>query len=90
MVRMTAVIIVHASHMFDRQPCLIDRKCLELLSQSHEEDEDTLLKELQQLRQEEETLIQELEAIEQQRESVAMEITEARHHAQQLDTEELQ
>lgn len=49
-----------------------------------------LLKELQQLRQEEETLIQELEAIEQQRESVAMELTEARRHAQQLDTEELQ
>lgn len=69
---------------------MIDRKCLELLSQLQEEDEDTLLKELQQLRQEEETLIQELEAIEQQRESVAMEITEARRHAQQLDTEELQ
>ncbi|MCJ8738097.1 hypothetical protein PDJAM_G00031520 [Pangasius djambal] len=70
--------------------CQNYKKCLELLSQLPEEDEDTLLKELQQLRQEEETLIQELEAIEQQRESVAMEITEARRHAQQLDTEELQ
>lgn len=76
--------------MFDWQPCLINRKCLELLSQSQEDDEDTLLKELQQLRQEEETLIQELEAIEHQRESVAMDITEARCHGQQLDTEELQ
>lgn len=69
---------------------MIDRKCLELLSHLQEEDEDTLLKELQQLKQDEETLIQELEAIEQQRESVVMEITEARGHAQQLDTEELQ
>ncbi|KAK3559915.1 hypothetical protein QTP86_026950 [Hemibagrus guttatus] len=70
--------------------CQNYKKCLELLSQLQEEDEDTLLKELQQLRQEEETLIQELESIEQQRESVAMEITDARRHAQQLDTEELQ
>lgn len=76
--------------MFTTVRCLIDRKCLELLSQQQEENEDTLLKELQQLRQEEETLIQELEAIEQQRESVAMELTEARRHAQQLDTDELQ
>lgn len=76
--------------VFDWQLYLFDRKCLELLSQLQVEDEDTLLKELQQLRQEEETLIQDLEAIEQQRESVAMEITEARRHAQQLDTEELQ
>lgn len=63
---------------------------MELLSQLQEEDEDTLLNDLQQLRLEEEKLVQDLEAIEHQRETVAMEITDARAHAGQLDTEEQQ
>lgn len=69
---------------------LNDRNCLELLSQLQEEDEGSLLNELQQLRQEEEALIQKLEAIEEQREAVAKDLSEARTHTQQLDTEELQ
>uniref|UniRef100_A0A3B1ID31 Beclin 1, autophagy related n=1 Tax=Astyanax mexicanus TaxID=7994 RepID=A0A3B1ID31_ASTMX len=66
------------------------RNCLELLSQLQEEDEGSLLNELQQLRQEEDALIQQLEAIEEKREVVAKDLSEARVHTQQLDTEELQ
>lgn len=66
------------------------RNCLELLSQLQEEEEDTLLAELQQLKEEEESLIQELEAIEGQREAVANDLAQGRSHTQQLDTEELQ
>uniref|UniRef100_A0A8B9GT95 Beclin-1 n=1 Tax=Astyanax mexicanus TaxID=7994 RepID=A0A8B9GT95_ASTMX len=70
--------------------CQNYKNCLELLSQLQEEDEGSLLNELQQLRQEEDALIQQLEAIEEKREVVAKDLSEARAHTQQLDTEELQ
>ncbi|XP_051530471.1 beclin-1 [Myxocyprinus asiaticus] len=70
--------------------CQNYKNCLELLSQLPEEEEVSLLNELQQLKQEEESLIQELESIEVQREAVAKDLAEGRSHSQQLDTEELQ
>ncbi|XP_048871094.1 beclin-1 [Brienomyrus brachyistius] len=70
--------------------CQNYRSCLELLSQLREEEEDTLLAELQQLKEEEESLIQQLEAIEEQRGVVAHELSQGRSLTQQLDSEELQ
>ncbi|MFT7814714.1 beclin-1 isoform X1 [Arapaima gigas] len=70
--------------------CQNYKKCLELLSQLREEEEDTLLAELRQLKEEEESLIQQLEAIEGQREAVAKDLAQSRKHTQQLDGEELQ
>lgn len=66
------------------------RKCLELLNQLQEEEEETLLKELQHLGEEEESLVQDLEAVEEQRAAVASDLAQGRSHSQQLDTEELQ
>lgn len=54
------------------------------------EEEETLLKELHQLKEEEETLVQELESVEDQRAAVAQDLAQSRIHSQQLDTEELQ
>ncbi|XP_073722633.1 beclin-1 isoform X3 [Misgurnus anguillicaudatus] len=68
----------------------LDRNCLDLLSQLQEEEEASLLAELQQLKQKEESMVQELESIEVQREAVAKELAEGRIHSQHLDTEELQ
>uniref|UniRef100_A0A3Q1C3A0 Beclin-1 n=1 Tax=Amphiprion ocellaris TaxID=80972 RepID=A0A3Q1C3A0_AMPOC len=68
----------------------IFRQCLELLSHLQVEEEETLLAELQQLKEEEEALVQELEAVEEQRAAVAQDLTQSRIHSQQLDTEELQ
>ncbi|XP_023691555.1 beclin-1 [Paramormyrops kingsleyae] len=70
--------------------CQNYRSCFELLSQLREEEEDTLLAELQQLKEEEESLIQQLEAIEEQRGVVAQELSQGRSLTQQLDSEELQ
>ncbi|KAJ8245955.1 hypothetical protein GJAV_G00262120 [Gymnothorax javanicus] len=70
--------------------CLNYKNCLELLSQLQVEQEDTLLAELQHLKEEEESLIQELEAIEGQREAVANDLAQGRSQTQQLDTEEQQ
>uniref|UniRef100_A0A3B4BZ73 Beclin-1 n=1 Tax=Pygocentrus nattereri TaxID=42514 RepID=A0A3B4BZ73_PYGNA len=67
--------------------CQNYKNCLELLSQLQEEDEGSLLNELQQLKQEEEALIQKLEAIEEQREAVARDLSEARTHTQQYQKE---
>lgn len=77
-------VITHAicEHIF--------RQCLELLSHLQVEEEETLLAELQQLKEEEEALVQELEAVEEQRAAVAQDLTQSRVHSQQLDTEELQ
>lgn len=66
------------------------RQCLELLSNLRVEEEETLLAELQQLKEEEEALVKELEAVEEQRAAVAQDLTQCRIHSQQLDTEELQ
>lgn len=68
----------------------ISRQCLELLSHLQVEEEETLLAELQQLKEEEEALVQELEAVEEQRAVVAQELAQSKSHSQQLDTEELQ
>lgn len=54
------------------------------------EDEETLLAELQQLKEKEEKLVQDLEAVEEQRATVAQDLAQSRIQAQQLDTEELQ
>lgn len=54
------------------------------------EEEETLLAELQQLKEEEEALVQDLEMVEEQRAAVAQDLTQSRIHSQQLDTEELQ
>lgn len=66
------------------------RNCLELLSQLKEEEEDSLLLELQKLGEEESSLVGELEAVEEQRAAVAEDLVQGRSHSQQLDTEELQ
>lgn len=68
----------------------LHRQCLELLSNLRVEEEETLLAELQQLKEEEEALVKELEAVEEQRAAVAQDLTQCRIHSQQLDTEELQ
>lgn len=70
--------------------CLSCRQCLELLSHLQGNEEETLLAELQQLKEEEKTLVQELEAVEKVRADVAQELSQSRIHSQQLDTEELQ
>ncbi|XP_077481510.1 beclin-1 [Stigmatopora argus] len=70
--------------------CQNYKQCLELLSQLPVEDEETLLSELQHLKEEETALVQELEAVEEQRAGVAQELTQSRAQAQQLETEELQ
>ncbi|XP_051522930.1 beclin-1 [Myxocyprinus asiaticus] len=70
--------------------CQNYKNCLELLSQLPEEEEVSLLNELQQLKHEEESLIQEMESIEVQREAVAKDLVEGRSHSEQLNTEELQ
>ncbi|XP_017157183.1 beclin-1 isoform X2 [Poecilia reticulata] len=70
--------------------CQNYKQCLELLSNLQVEEEETLLAELQQLKNEEETLVQELEAVEEQRAAVAKDLAQSRIQAQQLDTEELQ
>lgn len=54
------------------------------------EDEETLLAELQQLKDEEAALVEELETVEEQRAAVADDLAQCRVHSQQLDTEELQ
>uniref|UniRef100_A0A8C6SK66 Beclin-1 n=1 Tax=Neogobius melanostomus TaxID=47308 RepID=A0A8C6SK66_9GOBI len=70
--------------------CQNYKQCLELLSHLEVEQEETLLAELQQLKEEEEALIQELEAVEEQRATVAQDLAQSRVQSQQLDTEELQ
>ncbi|KAM4525089.1 beclin-1 [Odontesthes bonariensis] len=70
--------------------CQNYKQCLELLSNLQVEDEETLLAELQHLKEEEEALVQELEAVEEQRAAVAQDLTQSRVQSQQLDTEELQ
>ncbi|CAI5658847.1 beclin-1 [Oreochromis niloticus] len=70
--------------------CQNYKQCLELLSHLQVEDKETLLAELQQLKEEEEKLVQELEAVEEQRATVAQDMAQSRIQAQQLDTEELQ
>uniref|UniRef100_A0A3B4B3D9 Beclin-1 n=1 Tax=Periophthalmus magnuspinnatus TaxID=409849 RepID=A0A3B4B3D9_9GOBI len=70
--------------------CQNYKQCLELLSQLEVEQEETLLAELQQLKEEEDSLIQELEAVEEQRAAVAQDLAQSRVQSQQLDTEELQ
>uniref|UniRef100_A0A3B4YMQ4 Beclin-1 n=1 Tax=Seriola lalandi dorsalis TaxID=1841481 RepID=A0A3B4YMQ4_SERLL len=70
--------------------CQNYKQCLELLSHLQVEEEETLLAELQQLKEEEEALVQELEAVEEQRAGVAQDLAQSRIHSQQLDTEELQ
>lgn len=69
---------------------LFFRQCLELLSNLQVEEEETLLKELQQLNEEEDTLVKELEAVEEQRATVAQDLSQTRIQSQQLDKEELQ
>lgn len=69
--------------------CLF-RQCLELLSHLEVNEEETLLAELQQLKEEEERLVQELEAVEDERAAVAQDLAQSRILSQQLDTEELQ
>lgn len=63
---------------------------MELLSHLQVEGEETLLAELQHLKEEEEALVQELETVEEQRAAVAQDLDQSRIHSQQLDTEELQ
>ncbi|XP_049614170.1 beclin-1 isoform X1 [Syngnathus scovelli] len=70
--------------------CQNYKQCLELLSQLPVEDEETLLGELEHLKEEEAALVQQLEAVEEQRAAVAQELTQSRGQAQQLETEELQ
>ncbi|XP_077358239.1 beclin-1 isoform X2 [Festucalex cinctus] len=70
--------------------CQNYKQCLELLSQLPVEDEETLLGELEHLKEEEAALVQQLEAVEEQRAAVAQELTQSRGLAQQLETEELQ
>ncbi|XP_077595236.1 beclin-1 [Stigmatopora nigra] len=70
--------------------CQNYKQCLELLSQLPVEDEETLLSELQHLKEEETALVQQLEAVEEERAGVAQELTQSRAQAQQLETEELQ
>ncbi|XP_021420056.1 beclin-1 isoform X1 [Oncorhynchus mykiss] len=70
--------------------CQNYKNCLELLSQLKEEEEDSLLLELQKLGEEESSLVGELEAVEEQRAAVAEDLVQGRSHSQQLDTEELQ
>lgn len=70
--------------------CQNYKQCLELLLHLQVEDKETLLAELQQLKEEEEKLVQELEAVEEQRATVAQDMAQSRIQAQQLDTEELQ
>ncbi|PWA21321.1 hypothetical protein CCH79_00003044 [Gambusia affinis] len=62
----------------------VSRQCLELLSNLPVEEEETLLAELQQLKNEEETLVQELEAVEEQR---AAEYSEFKRQQLELDDE---
>ncbi|XP_056627252.1 beclin-1 isoform X2 [Triplophysa dalaica] len=69
--------------------CQNYKNCLDLLTQLPEEEQSSLLTELQHLKLEEESMIQELERIEIQREAVAKELAERRSHSQQLDTEEI-
>uniref|UniRef100_A0A673ZAY7 Beclin-1 n=1 Tax=Salmo trutta TaxID=8032 RepID=A0A673ZAY7_SALTR len=70
--------------------CQNYKNCLELLSQLKEEEEDSLLLELQKLGEEESSLVGELEAVEEQRAALAEDLVQGRSHSQQLDTEELQ
>ncbi|NP_001032963.1 beclin-1 isoform X1 [Takifugu rubripes] len=70
--------------------CQNYKQCLELLSNLQVEDEETLLAELQQLKEEEAALVEELETVEEQRAAVADDLAQCRVHSQQLDTEELQ
>ncbi|XP_077405981.1 beclin-1 [Vanacampus margaritifer] len=70
--------------------CQNYKQCLELLSHLPVEDEETLLGELEHLKEEEAALVQQLEAVEEQRAAVAQELSQSRGVAQQLDTEELQ
>uniref|UniRef100_A0A3Q3WLA6 Beclin-1 n=1 Tax=Mola mola TaxID=94237 RepID=A0A3Q3WLA6_MOLML len=70
--------------------CQNYRQCLELLSHLQVEEEETLLAELQQLKEKEAALVKELEAVEAQRAAVAQDLSQSRVHSQQLDTEELQ
>ncbi|XP_013869440.1 beclin-1 [Austrofundulus limnaeus] len=70
--------------------CQNYKQCLELLSNLQAEEEETLLKELQQLKEEEDTLVKELEAVEEQRAAVAQDLSQTRVQSQQLDKEELQ
>ncbi|KAF7204356.1 beclin-1 isoform X1 [Nothobranchius furzeri] len=70
--------------------CQNYKQCLELLSSLQVEEEETLLKELQQLNEEEDTLVKELEAVEEQRAAVAQDLSQTRTQSQQLDKEELQ
>lgn len=70
--------------------CGMFRQCLELLSQLQVEDEETLLGELEHLKEEEAALVQQLEVVEEQRAAVAQELTQSRGQAQQLEKEELQ
>uniref|UniRef100_A0A3Q2ZNH0 Beclin-1 n=1 Tax=Hippocampus comes TaxID=109280 RepID=A0A3Q2ZNH0_HIPCM len=70
--------------------CQNYKQCLELLSQLQVEDEETLLGELEHLKEEEAALVQQLEAVEEQRAAVAQELTQSRGQSQQLEKEELQ
>lgn len=69
--------------------CIL-RQCLELLCHLQVEEEETLMAELQQLKDEEGALVEELEAVEEQRAAMAQDLAQSRIHSQQLDTEELQ
>ncbi|CAB1337849.1 unnamed protein product [Coregonus sp. 'balchen'] len=70
--------------------CQNYKNCLELLSQLQEEEEDSLLGQLQKLGEESSLLVGELEVVEEQRAAVAEDLVQGRSHSQQLDTEELQ
>ncbi|XP_072312902.1 beclin-1 [Eucyclogobius newberryi] len=70
--------------------CQNYKQCLELLSQLEVDQEETLLAELQQLKEEEDDLIQKLETVEEQRAAVAQDLAQSKVQSQQLDTEELQ
>ncbi|XP_026207939.1 beclin-1 isoform X1 [Anabas testudineus] len=69
--------------------CQNYKQCLELLSHLEVNEEETLLAELQQLKEDEERLVQELEAVEEERAAVAQDLAQSRILSQQLDTEEL-
>ncbi|KAM6951263.1 beclin-1 [Aplochiton taeniatus] len=70
--------------------CQNYKNCLELLSQLQVEEEESLLKELEHLREQEESLVEELEEVEEQRAGVASDLAQGRTQSQQLDAEELQ
>ncbi|XP_061565168.1 beclin-1 [Cololabis saira] len=70
--------------------CQNYKQCLELLSNLRVEEEETLLAELQHLKEEEEALVQGLEAVEEQRAAVAQDLTQSKIQSLQLDTEEQQ